>query len=416
MTALAATSAAPLGCSRGGASDAVELRFWNGFTGPDGRTILRLVQQFNRENPDVRVSIQRMDWGTYYNKLFVAGIDGRSPEVFVSHASALGRMQRAGLLRPADDLFGDGPGRVPAGDFDPNVLAAITFDGRRYALPLDVHPQGMFYNKALFRRAGLDPEAPPTDRDSFLDAARRVGELPAQNGASFFGFAFTWLRLDCLTLMRQFGGRLLAEDGSPEPLTSPANVEALAFARERIVESGLAPRPEAMALDSFIGFRQGRIGMIFQGIFMLPELERQAEQSDLEFAGAPLPTLGVEPAAIMDSHALCLDPRLEGEKLEAARRFVAFLSGNSLTWATGGQVPARQSLRQTPEFAAMEVQSAFASQIPYGFYPPQVDFIFEFQTEFDLAVESVLRGTKPPAVALAAAQTRIAAARQRYIS
>ena len=41
---------------------ATELRFWNGFTGPDGRTILKLVKRFNRDNPDVRVTVQRMEW------------------------------------------------------------------------------------------------------------------------------------------------------------------------------------------------------------------------------------------------------------------------------------------------------------------------------------------------------------------
>ena len=53
-------------------SDKVTLRFWNGFTGPDGRTMLALVKRFNRENPDVHVVMQRMEWGTYYNKLFVS--------------------------------------------------------------------------------------------------------------------------------------------------------------------------------------------------------------------------------------------------------------------------------------------------------------------------------------------------------
>ncbi|NDB96085.1 MAG: extracellular solute-binding protein, partial [Verrucomicrobia bacterium] len=65
----------------------ITLRFWNGFTGPDGRPMQQLVKEFNRENPDIRIIMQRMDWYTYYNKLFVAGIGGRAPEVFIIHAS-----------------------------------------------------------------------------------------------------------------------------------------------------------------------------------------------------------------------------------------------------------------------------------------------------------------------------------------
>ncbi|HLJ54352.1 MAG TPA: extracellular solute-binding protein, partial [Chthonomonadaceae bacterium] len=92
------------GCAVGGGRRTV-LRYWNGFTGPDGRTMLRLVKRFNAENPGVQVIMQRMDWATYYNKLFVAGLGHRAPEVFVIHASNILRFARARFLRPVDDLI-----------------------------------------------------------------------------------------------------------------------------------------------------------------------------------------------------------------------------------------------------------------------------------------------------------------------
>src|SRR6266540_2573725 len=78
-------------CDRRLGDETITIRFWNGFTGPDGRTMLALVKQFNQQNPDINVIMQRMEWGTYYNKLFVAGLGGRAPEVFVSHSTALRR-------------------------------------------------------------------------------------------------------------------------------------------------------------------------------------------------------------------------------------------------------------------------------------------------------------------------------------
>ena len=65
------------------------LRFWNLFSGPDGRTMLGLVRKFNAANPDVNIVMQRMHWSTYYNKLFVAGLGGRAPDVFITHRYAL---------------------------------------------------------------------------------------------------------------------------------------------------------------------------------------------------------------------------------------------------------------------------------------------------------------------------------------
>src|ERR1700722_15421769 len=73
----------------------LEITFWNGFTGPDGRVMLELVRQFNQANTDVHVSMQRILWATYYNKLMVSALDGRGPEVYVLQSALLSRMNRA---------------------------------------------------------------------------------------------------------------------------------------------------------------------------------------------------------------------------------------------------------------------------------------------------------------------------------
>jgi multiple sugar transport system substrate-binding protein len=145
---------------------------------------------------------------------------------------------------------------------------------------------------------------------------------------------------------------------------------------------------------------------------MLADLQKQ---KDLEFGGAPVPQLTDHPAVWADSHNLCLRSDLEGKELQATWRFVKFLSDNSLDWAEGGQVPVRKSLRNTARFQSMPDQSAFARQIPYVTYLPRLPFVFEFQTEFDTAVEKALRGSATPQEALDTAADNINAiiARER---
>lgn len=132
--------------------------------------MLALVRRFNHENPDVHVIMQRMDWGTYYNKLFVAGLGGRSPEVFVVHTDSLRRFVGAGLVRPVDDLVS--AAGLDVSDIDANVWSAVVHGGRHHAVPLDIHLLGMYYNRRLFTAAGID--RPPTNRAEFLDAVRRL--------------------------------------------------------------------------------------------------------------------------------------------------------------------------------------------------------------------------------------------------
>src|SRR3954470_12247589 len=166
------------GCDeRAGASSSklvTELRFWNGFTGPDGRKMLEIVKRFNAQNPDVHVIMQRMEWATYYNKVFVANLGGRGPDVFVIHTDHISRFQQAGFLRPTDDIG------IDFNDFDANVWQNSQRDGKHWTIPLDIHLLGMFYNRRLFKEAGID--RPPANRAQFLDAARRLTKNVSPDG------------------------------------------------------------------------------------------------------------------------------------------------------------------------------------------------------------------------------------------
>ena len=170
--AIAAAGALASGCT-GGSGRKTIVRYWNGFTGPDGRTMLRIVQRFNAANPDVQVVMQRMDWATYYNKLFVAGLGGRAPELFVLQTHSVPRFAQASFVRPVDDLASRGRD-IDIGDIDANVWQAVSVGGKHYGIPLDVWPVGMYYNRRMFVEAGVvDAQGnakPPTDRAEFLEA------------------------------------------------------------------------------------------------------------------------------------------------------------------------------------------------------------------------------------------------------
>jgi len=399
----AAAALAVVGCERR-SSLAIHLRFWNGFTGPDGRTMLRIIKQFNQQHENIQVTMQRMDWGTYYNKLFVAGLGNRAPDVFVLHSDQIDRFYRAGLMTPIDAMLTDG--RVPMDDLDPNVLAKTSRAGKHYALPLDVHPLGMFYNRRLFADAGI-AKAPQTQKE-FVEALHRL-KRAGDGGVAQWGFVLGWFRVIMYSIMSQYGGRIFDDATGALTLDSPACREAMSFMAGLIVEQKLVPEIENLA--GMIGFRQGRVAMVWEGIFMLPELRRQ---TDLEFGAAPLVIVGNQPAVWAGTHNLCIRNGLDDRQTRAAMTFLKFLSDHSLDWADGGQIPVRRSLRQTERFAAMTAQAAFATQIPYVTYMPSTPFTVEYQVEFDLACDRVLRGSATPQQALADATTNIQRVMTRY--
>lgn len=351
------------------------ITFWNGFTGPDGRVMLEMIRDFNRENPDVEVTMQRIPWALYYNKVMVSGLDGRGPDVFVIHASALTRMHRAGVLAAMDSLFEDA---IPADDFDPYVIDQTKFEGKRFCVPLDIHPQGMFLNRDMLSAAGLN--APPKDRQEFLKAAK------AMLSKESFGFALTAWNNNFLSLIPQFDGHYLGRDGKAD-LDCPQNIEALEFLGSLKKDFNLIPPPDNQL--GWVGYRQKKVGMVWDGIYMLGDLLRL---EGMNYVGAPIPVIGKHAGTLADSHTLCFRPNMSLIQREASERFVKYLSGQSLRWAAAGQVPARRSVRETPEFKSMQVQASFAEQIPTMMYFPRIPVLFEMGVEINLAVEKVIRG------------------------
>jgi multiple sugar transport system substrate-binding protein len=382
-----------------------EIRFWNGFTGPDGATMEKIVQQFERET-GIRVKMQIIPWSTYYDKLLLSLAYGGAPDVFICHANRIAEFARYGVFRPLDDLIEADKG-FNSSDFLPNIWKAGQYAGKQVGLPLDCHPQGLYYNLKLFREAGIvdaqgNPK-PPETWEEFLDAARRLTKDKDRDGRpDQWGFAFTWLRTNWITFISQHGGSILSPDLKRAALADPPAVRATQQMCDIITRYGVAPKPEGF--DSWMGFRQGRVAMAIEGIYMLSSVE---EQRGLEYAGAPVPSFGPRRAVWGGSHLLCMPKNLSPQRAQLVWRFMRYLSDHSLDWAEGGQIPVRRSLLNQPRFRQMRVQYAFAKQLPYVVFEPASHKSTEIMPFYDAAIEAALLGIKSPQDALNEAARRI---------
>jgi multiple sugar transport system substrate-binding protein len=149
-----------------------ELTFWNGFTGGDAPTMLAIIGGFQKENPGTAVRMVTMRWEDYYQKVPAAVRAGKGPDVAIMHADQISMSAAHGVLQPLDDLA-QGLG-FQESDFAPEVWQASVYKGSRYGIPLDMHPLGLFHNKAVLDEAGLDPDRPPADRASFEAALEEL--------------------------------------------------------------------------------------------------------------------------------------------------------------------------------------------------------------------------------------------------
>lgn len=377
----------------------VEIRFWNGFSGPDGKAMEQIVREFNASHSDVRVKMQIVPWVTYYDKVTLGLASRDAPDVFVLHAPRVPEYATHEALAPMDELLADS--RMSEKDFVPLAWTAGQWKGKRYGLPLDCHPLGMYYNLDLFRKAGISK--PPATKEEFLDAARRLTKDTNGDGKpDQWGFAFTDLHIIGSTLLFQNGASLLDPQGERAALDNDGGRKALEFIRSLITEEKVAP--DTSNDDSWVAFQTGRVGMVFQGIWMLDGLQRQ---SNLEYGAAPVPILGPEKKVWAGSHMLSMPAYLDPQRRKAAWSFIKYLSDHSLTWAKGGQIPVRPTILNSKEFHALPVQSAFAKQLSYVQYEPFSPASNQITTYADIAVQAVTQGLAGPDEALKTASARV---------
>jgi multiple sugar transport system substrate-binding protein len=106
-------------------------------------------------------------------------------------------------------------------------------------------------------------------------------------------------------------------------------------------------------------------------------------------------------------------------KLQAAKVFISWISDHSIDWAKAGQIAARASVRESPEFQALEVQNIAAQQLDYVKFPPAVPGIGEVTAPtWELAVNEAVLGKKSPKAALDEANSKanelLAANKKKY--
>lgn len=372
---------------------AVELTFWNGFTGGDGPFMKKLVDQFNGEHDNITVEMNTMQWADYYKKLPSAVTAGKGPEIGIMHVDSVATNAARNVIQPLDDVA-EALGLSEA-DFAPVPWQAGLYQEKRYAIPLDVHPLGFFYNKTVMEKAGLDPDNPPMSADDYmaaLDACKSKGI----EGHWATPFPFTGTQT-LQSLLWQFGGDLFSEDASAVTWADEPGVQALTWYTDLIAD-GHSPKKVGQDADA-IALQNNKTAFNWNGIWNINTLK---EKKDLEWGVAALPNIGGQPAAWAGSHQFVL-PVLktpDDNKSQAARVFLNWISEQSLEWAKGGQVPARNEVRDSEDFQALTEQAALATQIDDLHFPPPVPGIGDALAEWDKALNEAVLGQKKPAQAL----------------
>ncbi len=364
LAAIAATL-----CTAMPARAQVEVRMWTLLSGGDGARMAALVERFNASQREVRVLSTTLKWGEpFYTKLITSSVVGAGPDIATVHLSRMTNLAGGGVLRPIAPQELREAGLAPA-DFYPRQWQKSQHAGQTYAVPLDLHPLVLYYNKTLVGQAGLlDAQRmlkPIEGIDALTGAFRAVRQATGRPGMTMESSQSSYAIWRLWISMLAQRNAPLIENG--RFAYGAAGVDSLARI-SRWFQLGYA-QPGLDYAASTSQFMGGNAGFMINGVWEVPEMVRATKGGTLgfEYGIVPLPRMFGNDSVWADSHAFAI-PANEGRpmsphKARAVLRFVAFVSRNSLGWAEGGHVPAYRPAAESPAAQALMPNRLYA-QVP----------------------------------------------------
>lgn len=359
--------------------DVVTLEFWGGWTGPDGAIMQKLVDQYNEENPNVQVNLTIQAWSPLFDAFIAAASAGSSPDIMAMHPQETAMFINLGLIEPIDDIVAESDVFVE----DAYVQKAWDlqmYDGQMYAFPFDLGVHGLFYNPELLEAAGID--APPSNAEEFLEAARLLtidanGLHPGDEGFDPNNIVQYAVNMQTnhhafyqwYALYSQLGGQLFSEDGMSCAIDTDKATQAWEWLQDLVYVHYAAPQGQTDYARDFIS---GRTAMLIDGPWQMPGFAAAEAESGFQWESAPYPTIFDTPAVWGSGHDFTLPTYADPEKRDEAIAFIEWLGENSFAWLESGQLPIRNDIIESDEFAELKGRGSFVSMLPNQMLLPNI--------------------------------------------
>ncbi len=378
--------------------------------GPIPKVIDGFVDEFNKANPDVKVTSVYAGGYTDIYKAVDTQIKGggQGPDVAIFLTTDLYSLIDNDYIVPLDDFIkGSKQADTYVKDFFPAFLLNSQAYGKTWGAPFQRSTPVLYYNKDMFKAAGLDPEKAPANLDQLVEYAKKLTktdgpvwgiEIPSDGFPYwlFQGFAIG-------------GGQNLVGDAANKVFfNTPSTVDALQYFADLSAKQNVMPKGVIKWGDTPADFWTGKAAMIYHTTGSLTNVLANAKfPVGVGFLPAGKKGYGT-PTGGGNLYILKSSP---ADKQAAAWRWIEFLTSpqKQADWTVAtGYIASRQSAWETDTLktlVAAKPQYAVArDQLQYAGKELATHRGGDVQKIFGLAVQSVITGEKQPQQALDEAQ------------
>lgn len=426
--ALAAVAllAAGLVAGGAGAQAPVTLRYYYpvGASGPLNKLMTEMVNDFNASHPGVRV--EPVFAGNYVEamaKAMTAVLGGTPPDLAVLDTPELFSLLDRNAIIPLDDLVAQAGGRAWLDDFYGALLLNARANGHLYSIPWQRSTPIVFYNKDLFRRAGLDPTRPPRTWTELAEDARKLTVRDASGRVTQWGVeapvvdTSPWVFQGFLI---EAGARYFDPGGKWVKFNSPEAVSALQFVLD--LQNRYKVHPPGPSSKAFWDqvpqdFIQQKAAIIYTSTGNMTFIRTNAT---FDWNAAFMPA-GKQYGAPTGGGSFYIFSRIPPDHIQAAWTFVRWMTepAQAARWSIGsGYVPIRKTELSTPAFAAYlrQVPQALTATLQLRVAGEQMTIhdVDQIGTILVTAVQAAQSGRLSAQGALDQAQQEATAILQKY--
>jgi len=276
--------------------------------GAQEETLKSMISVFESKNPGIKIDVQLTGYADYFTALATKVAGGNAPDVFeMNMENFLSYMLRGQTA----DLSGLG---INTANYSAGTIAAVSNDGKLYAVPASFSTCVLFYNKALFDQAGVSY---PTETWTWADAQAAAEKIRAL-GDDIWGYNQPVTYNEFYKSIASNGGSLLNADLTAFTVNTPENVAVLdaMIARVRGDKHVMPTQEDLAGRGDWDLFEEGKLGMIITGIWAFSTFTEKCA-FDWDIVTEP----GFkDKASFFFANVNCISP--SSAKQEAAAKFI----------------------------------------------------------------------------------------------
>ncbi|MCF6234567.1 MAG: ABC transporter substrate-binding protein [Rhodobacteraceae bacterium] len=360
-----------------------------------------IVADFEAQNPDI--SVNAIYSGNYDDtrvRALSALNAGESAQMAVMFSIDAYDLIEQELIIPFDGLAD----QDWLNSFYPALMANSQIEGQTWGIPFQRSTIVAYYNKDMFRAAGLDPESPPTTWDEMIEMGKALtnddtfGLMIPSTGYPYWMFQ---------ALAIQNGKEVMSADGLTTFFDDPTVVETLEFWKSLSSEHGIMPKGTVEWGTLRQAFLEGQTAIMWHSTGNLTTVK---ENASFDFGVAELPA-NVRLGSPTGGGNFYIFKETSDEERAAAMKLIKFMTApeQAAAWsiATG-------YMGVSPAAYETEALQAYVKEFPPALVARNQleNAVAEFSTfetsrvrqGLNNAIQSALTGAKTPEEALTEAQ------------